>query len=214
MIENSTYQSDIFITLARDAEARCTDGHWNAHAVTATVMAFMAIEALVNEIARLASIIARQDGRYLKFAGIMDGSASLDMTSDELNALAQYCSGRTREPDPEVVRKLAETLEGTDMEPTEDRYDRILETLAAGPGYKGREPRQSFKCLAKLRNYLVHSQSQETIIGMEGGGTRPDGWDLGRAVERHPVPRFAAGLEARRVVTRGASRGPIETSFV
>ncbi len=214
MIENNTYQSGLFITLARDAEQRCTDPHWNAHAVTSVVMAYMSIEALVNEIARLSSIIAKQDAKYIKYAGIMDGSIPLDMSGDELNVLAQYCAGRTRDPDPEVVRKLAAALVGKDMEATEKRYDLILETVGAAPGYKGREPRQSFNCLAKVRNYLVHCQSQETTIGMEDAEVRPDGWYLGHAVERHPVPKFAAGLEARCVIPRGTSRGPIETDFV
>lgn len=214
MIENNTYQSHLFIALARDAEERCTDPHWNGHAITSIVMAYMAIEALVNEIACLSSIIAKQDAKYIQFAGIMDGSIRLDMSGDELNELAHYCSGRTREPDPEVVRKLSASLAGKEMEPTEDRYDIILGTLGAAPGYRGREPRQSFKCLAKLRNYVVHCQSQETTIGMEGAEARPDGWYLGHAVERHPVPRFAAGLEARCVIPRGTSRGPIGVDFV
>ena len=60
MNESNTYQSALFITLALDAEARCEPG-WTPDAVTSVVMAFMAMEAFVNEVASVATVLTKQD---------------------------------------------------------------------------------------------------------------------------------------------------------
>lgn len=213
MTENYTFQSALYLTLAREAEERC-EPVWAGDALVSIVMAFMAIEAFINEFGRVAAVLSAQDEKIAQYKGMVDGTVRGASGPEEFGALARYVAAHSRDPEPAVVKTVAEGLAGQEMTPTEERYDLMLEMLGARPGFKGREPRQSLKCLTKVRNYLVHCPSVETSIEMTGGAVTTDGIDLGTVVELRPVPRFASALEARKLVPRGTSRGPIGQDFL
>lgn len=211
MNEGSTSQSALFITLALEAEARCTSGQ-PFDAVTSVVMAFMSVEAFVNEVGGFAAVLAKQDEKIRLWQQVSQGIGPAMSPKDE-SELCKYVAGRTRDADPAATTALASALTGKSRKPTEERYDLILSTIGAPPGFRGCEPRESLQCLTQLRNYLVHRQSDETALEMEGGGPLPDGWDLGKVVERYPVPTFAQYLQRKHLIPPATHPGTSPMDF-
>lgn len=212
MNESNTYQSALFITLALDAEARCEPG-WTPDAVTSVVMAFMAMEAFVNEVASVATVLTKQDEKIRLWQQVSDGTGPA-MTAKERAELYEYVSGRSREVDPAPTRAIAIAFAAKKPRSTVDRYDLIVASLCASPSAQARAPRQALEYLRQVRNYLVHRQSDETAMELTGGGPMPDGWDLGTVVEQHPVPQFAQYLQQCKLIPEGTHPGPISLDFV
>lgn len=213
MNESNTYQSALFITIARDAEARCK-GIWTEHAVTSVVMAYLALEAFVNEVASVSTMLAKQDEKIALWKQVTSGSGAAKLTSDEFTRLSKYVAGWHRDIDPPSTRALSVALDGKDRKPTLGRYDLVLETLGAPAGFKQTKPYLALSHLRLVRNYLVHCRSEDTVIEMEGGGPIPGGWDLGMVVERNPVPTFAEYLTDAGLVPKGTFPGPLPTPFI
>lgn len=73
MKTNTTFNSPLYMALAREAASRCTHSFWNPDAITAVVMAYTALEAFLNEVAQLAVTLTKQDEHETLFKEIIVG---------------------------------------------------------------------------------------------------------------------------------------------
>jgi len=131
----TSFESATLGFLARDA---VPTGDWDLSAMTATVMAFTALEAFVNEVGQLAAT--------------------------ELVRAARH---HEAEPPKLRELEFALRIARENRASTCYQYDIAREVLDGSPPDPGQGARQDLGTLTKLRNALVHMQSTQVDIYIE-----------------------------------------------
>lgn len=181
---SSTFDSGLLYALALRSANRCDGGRGDFDAITAIMLSYSALEAFVNEVAKLSFVLLKNES-YQNQQGRMNSSAAIP----QINTLA-------------LAMKVAEDNKAS----TAYKFDLAWEILSGSPIEKGDDLRQSIDTLNSLRNDLVHAKSEETKIGLYRDpeeAARFDGEWLGHVVEVFESPRYFRSLEAKHLLTPG-----------
>ena len=190
---NTTFDSPLLHMLAVAAAKRCADGGV-FDALAAVMPSYSAFEAFLNEMAQLAQTLVR--GRQIEDAG---GHPLLwvDDTSIAPNIQALALALRVAQDQRASV---------------DYRYDLSWEILSGATIERGEGARQNLGVLGKLRNAIVHVQSEETQLYVNPDpSSAPEDFKgvwLGMVEERHEEPAFLRALESQKLLSPGDHRQP------